>query len=279
MQALLAAGKTQREVAELLGVSANTVGRTLKIVATDVLPFRVHGMLESRHTSKPRRAFIVAMPPIPRASASAESAPTMMSGAEKYRLNRYQHFDQAWVNRREQRLIAQLLEAWHVPGGTLLDIPCGYGRLVPVYSCFGITATGVDVHHDTVQLMLAHHMPLESKRGVCASVFDLPFADNTFDIVLCVRFLHRRYTDVQRKRILGELARVSRHRLIISYYRFTPLHALSRHWRGTRGRLAPMSGAQWLALIQGCGLQVLDVQSLLPYVHMQTFVVLNKYEA
>jgi DNA-binding CsgD family transcriptional regulator len=39
MQALLAAGKTQREVAELLGVSANTVGRTLKIVATDVLPF------------------------------------------------------------------------------------------------------------------------------------------------------------------------------------------------------------------------------------------------
>ena len=31
MQELLAAGKTQREVAELLGVSANTVGRAAKI--------------------------------------------------------------------------------------------------------------------------------------------------------------------------------------------------------------------------------------------------------
>jgi DNA invertase Pin-like site-specific DNA recombinase len=37
MRELLAAGKTQREVAELLGVSANTVGRTLKILATDLL--------------------------------------------------------------------------------------------------------------------------------------------------------------------------------------------------------------------------------------------------
>ena len=112
----------------------------------------------------------MAIPPIPRASASTEPASAMMSGVEKYRLNRFRHFDQAWVNRREQRLIAQLLEAWHVPGGTLLDIPCGYGRLGPVYSCFGITATGVDVYHDVVQLMLANHMPCESKRA-CA----LPF--------------------------------------------------------------------------------------------------------
>jgi hypothetical protein len=80
----------------------------------------------------------VAIPPIPRASASAEPAPAMMSGVEKYRLNRYRHVDQAWVNRREQRLIAQLLEAWHMSGGTLLDIPCGYGRLAPVYSCSAI---------------------------------------------------------------------------------------------------------------------------------------------
>lgn len=218
----------------------------------------------------------MAIPSVPRACASADPAPGTMSGAEKYRLNRYQHVDQAWVNRREKRRLAHLLEAWHVPGGTLLDIPCGSGRLAPVYSCFRITATGVDVRHDVVQLMLANHMSFESKRGVCASVFDLPFADNTFDIVLCIRFLHRRYTDAQRQRILGELARVGRRRIIISYYRFTPLHALSRHWSGTCGRLAPMSDAQWLVLIQGCRLQVLDVQSLLPCVHMQTFVVLNK---
>ena len=216
------------------------------------------------------------IPPIPHIPTSTEPALVKMSGAEKYRLNRYRSFDQAWVNRREQHLIAQLLETWHVPGGTLLDIPCGYGRFVPTCIRFGLTTTGVDIHYDVVQLMLAHHMPRERKRGVCASIFDLPFADNMFDMVLCIRFLHRRYTDVQRKRILGELTRVCRHRLIISYYRFTPLHALSRHWRGTRGRLAPMSGAQWLTLTQACGLRVLEVQALLPYVHMQTFVVLNK---
>ena len=215
-----------------------------------------------------------------RGSESAEVAHKIMSGAEKYRLNRYRSFDQAWVNRREQRLVARLLDAWHVPGGSLLDVPCGYGRFAPICARFNIRTTRVDVKHDVVQLMLAHQLPREDKRedkrGVCASVFDLPFADNTFDSVLCIRFLHRRQSDAQRQRILGELARVCRHAMFISYYRYTPIHGLARHWRGTRGRLAPMTSDQWRALTQACGLRILDTQALLPYFHMQTFVVLIK---
>jgi hypothetical protein len=38
MRELLAAGKTQQEVAELLGVSANTVGRALKTPCMSYLP-------------------------------------------------------------------------------------------------------------------------------------------------------------------------------------------------------------------------------------------------
>jgi len=198
------------------------------------------------------------------------------NGARRYQQQRYRSIDQAWVNRREQRIVATLLTNCHLANGLLLDVPCGYGRFVPLMARLGITTVGVDVCHDMVQLAVEHYPQFCRGRWLCASIFALPFADSTFDAVLCVRLFHHRYSTAERQRLLGELARVSRRFVLLSFYRFTPLHALARHWRGTCRRLETLSFTCFQNLVQISGLQIQSVNSLLRLIHDQTFVVLSK---
>jgi ubiquinone/menaquinone biosynthesis C-methylase UbiE len=195
---------------------------------------------------------------------------------QDYQQQRYRSLDQAWVNWREQRLLAQLLTQCQLAKGTVLDVPCGYSRLAPLYARLGITALGADVSYDMAHLAAASHARHGWQRWLCADVLALPFIDSVFDGVLCIRLLHHRYNDAERQRILGELARVSRRFVIISFYRSTLLHAVARHWRGARGRLAMMTLPHLRELAQASGLQIQGVHSLLRYCHAQTFVVLTK---
>jgi ubiquinone/menaquinone biosynthesis C-methylase UbiE len=193
-----------------------------------------------------------------------------------YQRQRYRSLDQAWVNWREQRLLARLLTQCQLANGTVLDVPCGYSRFTPLYTRLGITAIGADESYAMAHLAAANHARHGQKHWLCADVMALPFPDSMFDSVLCIRLLHHRYSDAERQRILCELARVSRRFVIISFYRFTLLHGLARQWRGARGRLAMMTLPHLRELAQASGLQIQRVQALLRFCHAQTFVVLTK---
>ena len=195
---------------------------------------------------------------------------------QAYQQQRYRSLDQAWVNWREQRLLTQLLTQCQLAKGTVLDVPCGYGRFAPVYARLGITAIGADVSYGMAHLAAANYRRPERERWLCADVLALPFTDSVFDGVLCIRLLHHRYSDAERQRILCELARVSRRSVIISFYRPTLLHTVARHWRGARGRLAMMTLSHLRELAQASGLHIQRVHSLLRFCHAQTFVALTK---
>ena len=198
------------------------------------------------------------------------------NGPQDYQRQRYRSLDQAWVNWREQRLLAQMLTQCQLTHSTVLDVPCGYSRFAPLYARLEITAIGADVSYDMAHLAAANHARHGRERWLCADVLALPFTDSVFDSVLCIRLLHHRYSDAERQRILCELARVSRRFVIISFYRSTLLHTLARHWRGSRGRLAMMTLPHLRELAQASGLQIRRVHSLLRFCHAQTFVVLTK---
>jgi len=201
------------------------------------------------------------------------------SDPQDYQQQRYRSLDQAWVNWREQRLLAQLLRQCQLAKGTVLDVPCGYSRFAPVYARLGITAIGADVSYNMAHLAATNYVRHGRERWLCADVLALPFTDSVFDGVLCIRLLHHRYSDAERQRILCELARVSRRFVIITFYRSTLLHTVARHWRGSRGRLAMMTLPHLRELAQASGLQVQLVHSLLRFCHAQTFVALTKTHA
>ena len=114
------------------------------------------------------------------------------------------------------------------------------------------------------------------EQGACANAFQLPFADNSFDGVICIRLLHLQYSDAERLAILRELARVSCCYVIISVYQFTPLHGVARLLNSTPGRVKLMTREQLSDLVRESGLERQSICCLMPYFHMQTFVVLTK---
>jgi SAM-dependent methyltransferase len=193
-----------------------------------------------------------------------------------YKRQRYRSLDQALVNWREQHIVEALLTTCQIQGGTLLDVPCGYGRFTALFARLGIIATGVDVSGDMVRLAREEQVPPGRGRWLHADIFDLPFADATFDCTLSIRLLHHRFSHDERIRMLRELARVSRRFVLLSFYLSTPLHNLARHWRGTRGRLSMMTPVQFHDLVQQSHLHILQQRALWRFGHAQTFAALTK---
>ena len=184
--------------------------------------------------------------------------------------------DQIGINWREQHLLEGLLRECRLERGSLLDVPCGYGRFAPLFARLGIRTFGIDLDPEMVRLAAGSRLGDDKERGACASAFQLPFADNSFDGVICIRLLHLRYSEAERLAILRELARVSRRCVIISVYHFTLLHGAARLLNSTPGRVKLMTREQLSELVRESGLERQSMRSLLPYFHMQTFVVLTK---
>jgi ubiquinone/menaquinone biosynthesis C-methylase UbiE len=201
---------------------------------------------------------------------------TTGSGAKDYQQRRYRSVDQALVNWREQRIIEALLTSCQLRGGSLLDVPCGYGRFTPLFARLGIMAMGADVRRAMVCLARENQPGPEMSHWLQANIFALPFADNAFDCVLSIRLLHHYYSDAERIRIVRELARVSRRFVVLSVYHATPLHTLVRSWRRMRSRLSMLTTAEFQELIQASGLHLWRQRALCRWCHAQTFVVLRK---
>ena len=199
-----------------------------------------------------------------------------LENVRDYQRQRYRSLDQRLVNWREQHIVEALLTTCQIKGGTLLDVPCGYGRFTALLARLSIIATGVDVSSDMVRLAREEQVPSGRGRWIHADIFALPFADATFDGILSIRLLHHRFSHDERVRMLRELARVSRYFVLLSFYLSTPLHNLARHWRGTRGRLSMMTLAQFHDLVQQSHLHILQQRALCRFGHAQTFVVLLK---
>jgi len=195
---------------------------------------------------------------------------------QDYQRQRYRSIDQALVNWREQRIVQALLQSCQLQGGSLLDVPCGYGRFTALFAHLGITAMGADVSEAMVHLARDNQVPCGRGRWLAADICHLPFADGMFDCAFSIRLLHHRYSHDSRVRILRELARVSRRFVLLSFYLSTPLHTLARSWRRTRGRLSMMTAAQFQDLARQSQLHILQQRALCRFAHAQTFAVLVK---
>jgi SAM-dependent methyltransferase len=118
---------------------------------------------------------------------------------------------------RDPARIAALL-ARHLPAGRparILDAPCGTGRLFPALARHG-TVVGADV--SVAMLASAHATSAAPERLVCADLTHLPFADRSFDAVVCCRLLHHLERERDLARVVGELVRVSAGPIVATYW-------------------------------------------------------------
>jgi ubiquinone/menaquinone biosynthesis C-methylase UbiE len=135
----------------------------------------------------------------------------------------------------QEQVIASFLEP--VAGCTVLDVGTGTGRAAIALAQRGGVVTGVDASAE--MLAVARRRAEEAKVHVAFAREDahrLPFADGSFDAVVCLRVLMH---TPDWRRSLAELCRVSRHRVVFDY----PALASAALLQSVARRLAHAAGA------------------------------------
>jgi len=180
---------------------------------------------------------------------------------------------------REKRIIRDWLAktgARHV-----LDAACGTGRLAPTILETGPNVVAAD--NMFVRLALARH----NLRGLAVPLVDcdvmrLPFADDRFDLSLCVRLLHHFEDATKRRAALAELARVSRRWVIFTFDDGTTvasrLGVLSKRLRGRIPERNP-SLDEIKRDAFAVGLEVVETRRVAAVFHAERFVLAERTSA
>jgi ubiquinone/menaquinone biosynthesis C-methylase UbiE len=118
----------------------------------------------------------------------------------------------------ENQVVSELLE--DIPrGSSILDVPFGTGRFLPLYAQRQMKVTGLDISY--AMLATAQRLREDLVRQCKLDVGDarsLPYGDGSFDVVLSFRFLDGIITFKDQKKVLSELVRVSRKYLILEVF-------------------------------------------------------------
>ncbi len=136
--------------------------------------------------------------------------------------------EQAWIENWSKRI---------EPGARVLDIPSGTGRFVGIFHARKAQIYAADISEDMLlELRRRWHGHGESLVVSCVDAEALPYANGTFDFVVCWRLFHL-LPSATTERVLRELARVCRGEIVVEVLNVAP-----------RGKLRAMigAGAQWL---------------------------------
>ena len=125
----------------------------------------------------------------------------------------------------ENEAVEQLL-AYIPEGSKTLDVPVGTGRLFPYFNARKFDTSGLDASADMLERarLAAEKVggTVQLKEG---DIRSLPYADGSFDLVVCVRFLNLIKRDGV-EIVLRELTRVSRDKMLIGIRYIAPLRDL-----------------------------------------------------
>ena len=119
--------------------------------------------------------------------------------AEQYDTSLPEHV-QAHYRRKRTKLIGPLIN-----GGEGLDVGCGTGLLMEALKPYG-RLVGVDGSSGMVAVLKRH----DRGDALVGPTYELPFADDRFEVVFCVAVLHHVADPARVRETLREMARVTR---------------------------------------------------------------------
>lgn len=122
-------------------------------------------------------------------------------------------------NRRDEREKNAILRCLrYIPTGSrLLDFPCGSGRLLGLLQSAGYEVSGADSSLAMLEKIRAQS-EYDGINLYESDVFASGFQDGEFDSVITNRLFHHFTCADDRKTALRELGRISRGRVVISYF-------------------------------------------------------------
>jgi len=179
---------------------------------------------------------------------------------------------------RDPMLVERILDLHGVRPALkpVLDMPCGTGRLRGVLERRGMRYVGTDVS----PTMLTEAATAPDAALVRADAERLPFADDSFDVVVCCRLLHHLQDEEVMESVVRELVRVSSRMVIASFWDSASWHAWRRRVglrrsEGPTGRRA-VSKRTLRRVFEESGAGIVDFHHSFRFVSQQTFTVAIK---
>lgn len=142
----------------------------------------------------------------------------------------------------ERRAIRRALATTGARDATMLDVPCGAGRLTPLLLPVASRLVSCDYSPAMLQVFR------RTWREPCfvGSAFDLPFADRSFDVVFSARLSHHIESDARRADYLREIMRISARWVIVTIFDRDSLknrlREFSRRFSGKRSKHSTARG-------------------------------------
>ena len=121
---------------------------------------------------------------------------------------------------------------------SVLDAPCGVGRISLWLSQKGFDVTGIDLGEAAVRASQEVLTKAELPAHIhIQDIFNTSFDDNSFDATVCFRFLHHFRGFEDQDRLVAELCRVTGKYVVISYfspYSVTTIRRRIDHYLGRK---------------------------------------------
>ncbi|MEZ5964653.1 MAG: class I SAM-dependent methyltransferase [Planctomycetota bacterium] len=137
-------------------------------------------------------------------------------GAESYKAD-YDNKLHRRVSDRWERAIFARMFAMVGRSETLLDLPCGAGRLFDLFQSHARSVLEADFSPSMLRLNADDHGRAAAGYVRCSGV-EIPFADGSVDTVVSVRLNHHLVQQSDRERHVRELLRVARRAVILTYF-------------------------------------------------------------
>jgi ubiquinone/menaquinone biosynthesis C-methylase UbiE len=133
-----------------------------------------------------------------------------------------------YADERQRQLLVHMCEPQ--PGEKVLDVGCGTGRYLQWFAEMGLEATGVDNSAEMVQVARQRLAGSGEEAVLLADGTDLPFADDSFDLVTAITVLE--FVEHPDK-LIAEMLRVSHDRIFLGVLnRYSPYYVQQRLRRG-----------------------------------------------
>jgi ubiquinone/menaquinone biosynthesis C-methylase UbiE len=200
--------------------------------------------------------------------------------AGKYDEERFRGLKGYLTDNREKNIIYKAInKAGIKPPATVLDLPCGTGRLSLFLAGKGFEVEGIDISEEMVD-RAAEKVRGQSYGSVIrlgvGDAESLPLKDNSVDIAVSLR-LFGHLPPENRLRVLRELSRVSKGFLAVAYYHKRSVQGLIRKKMRARKDIPwyPVDMKQIDRELADAGLERMGKVFLIPYVS-ETVIITAK---
>jgi SAM-dependent methyltransferase len=177
----------------------------------------------------------------------------------------------------ESRAMKYVLRHYFRPGGTVLDLPCGTGRLLRCYSGGDFRIVGADISQTMLTVARGRFQgnPLFSFQRCEAEA--LPFPANAFDYLVSFRFMPHLPANIRRT-VLREMIRVTRDVLAVNYYFAvcSPLALFNRLFRKSACPPHPVSEIDFKSEIRDMKVELCEIRKLSWYERASALVIMKK---